>query len=35
MVDARYILFVIDKFAGAKNIIEELEIIDSKPIKKK
>jgi hypothetical protein len=27
MVDARYILFVIDKFAGAQNIINELKII--------
>ncbi len=26
-VDARYVLFIIDKFAGAKNIIEELTII--------
>jgi hypothetical protein len=25
-VDARYILFIIDKYAGAKNIIDELEI---------
>jgi hypothetical protein len=27
MVDARYILFIIDKYAGAKNLIEELKII--------
>lgn len=27
MVDARYILFIIDKFAGAQNIIDELKII--------
>ncbi len=33
MVDARYILFVIDKYAGAKNIINELKIIY--PIEKK
>jgi hypothetical protein len=33
MVDARYILFIIDKFAGAKNLIEEMKII--KPKKKK
>ena len=26
MVDARYILFIIDKFAGAKNLIEEMTI---------
>jgi len=28
-VDARYILFIIDKFAGASHIIEELTLIDS------
>lgn len=33
MVDARYVLFIIDKFAGAKNIINELKIIA--PAKKK
>jgi hypothetical protein len=33
MVDTRYILFIIDKFAGAKNIINELKIIA--PAKKK
>ena len=33
MVDARYVLFIIDKFAGAKNIINELKIIY--PTKKK
>jgi hypothetical protein len=33
MVDARYILFIIDKFAGAQNIIDELKIIQ--PAKKK
>lgn len=33
MVDARYILFIIDKYAGAQNIINELKII--KPEKKK
>jgi Peptidase S46 len=33
MVDARYILFIIDKYAGAKNLIDELKIIY--PIKKK
>jgi hypothetical protein len=27
MVDTRYILFVIDKFAGAKNLIEEITIV--------
>ena len=29
MVDIRYVLFVIDKFAGADNIIKELKIISS------
>ncbi len=33
MVDARYVLFIIDKFAGAQNIINELKIIY--PAKKK
>lgn len=33
MVDARYILFIIDKYAGAKNLIDELKIIY--PAKKK
>jgi len=35
MVDTRYILFIIDKFANAKNIIEELNIVfpKSKKIK--
>jgi len=33
MVDSRYILFIIDKYAGAKNIINELKIIQ--PTKKK
>ena len=28
VVDARYILFIIDKYAGAKNIIDELNIIE-------
>ena len=27
MVDARYILFIIDKFAGAKNLINEMKIV--------
>jgi len=27
MVDTRYILFIIDKFAGAKNLIEEMNIV--------
>lgn len=33
MVDARYVLFIIDKFAGAKNIINELKIIQPTPKK--
>jgi hypothetical protein len=35
MVDARYILFIIDKYAGAKNLIEEMKIVKSMPKKKK
>ena len=27
-VDVRYVLFIIDKFAGAKNIIDELKIVE-------
>jgi len=30
MVDIRYVLFIIDKFAGAKNIIEELKLVRPK-----
>ncbi len=30
MVDIRYVLFIIDKFAGADNLIKELEIITPK-----
>ncbi|MCF8236085.1 MAG: S46 family peptidase [Bacteroidales bacterium] len=30
-VDIRYVLFIIDKFAGAKNLIEELTIVKEKP----
>jgi peptidase S46-like protein len=33
MVDIRYVLFVIDKYAGAKNLIEEMKLV--KPEKKK
>lgn len=32
-VDIRYVLFLIDKFAGAKNLIRELTIVDKKPVK--
>ena len=30
-VDARYVLFVIDKYAGATNLINELDIRKSEP----
>ena len=30
MVDARYILFIIDKFAGAKHLIEEMQLVHPK-----
>ncbi len=30
MVDIRYVLFVIDKYAGAKNLIDELKIVNQK-----
>jgi hypothetical protein len=30
MVDIRYVLFIIDKFAGAENLIKELKIITAK-----
>ncbi len=32
-VDARYLLFIIDKFAGATNLIEEMNIISERPKK--
>ena len=35
MVDARYVLFIIDKYAGAKNIINELKLVHPKKNKKK
>jgi hypothetical protein len=31
MVDVRYVLFIIDKYAGAKNIISELNLVSNKP----
>ncbi len=34
MVDARYILFVIDKYAGAKHLIDEIKIVKPKETKK-
>ncbi|WP_310991028.1 S46 family peptidase [Aequorivita marina] len=30
MVDARYILFIIDKYAGAKNLIDEMKLVHPK-----
>lgn len=30
MVDMRYVLFIVDKFAGAKNIIAELKLVSKK-----
>jgi len=33
MVDVRYILFVIDKYAGAKHLVDEMKLV--KPKKKK
>jgi hypothetical protein len=30
MVDIRYVLFIVDKFAGAKNIISELKLVGKK-----
>jgi hypothetical protein len=30
MVDARYILFIVDKFAGARNLIEEMTLVHPK-----
>lgn len=35
MVDIRYVLFIMDKYAGAKNLIEELKIVHPKMKKKK
>ncbi len=35
MVDARYVLFIIDKYAGAKNIINELKLVHPKESKNK
>ena len=34
MVDARYILFIIDKYAGAKHLIDEMKIVYPKQNKK-
>uniref|UniRef100_UPI0023F49274 S46 family peptidase n=1 Tax=Flavobacterium filum TaxID=370974 RepID=UPI0023F49274 len=35
MVDIRYVLFVVDKYAGAKHLIEEMKIVHPKQKKKK
>lgn len=35
MVDARYILFIIDKYAGAKNLIDEMKLVHPKKDDKK
>ncbi|PLX03265.1 MAG: serine protease [Marinilabiliales bacterium] len=32
-VDIRYVMFIIDKFAGAQNIIDELTIVNKRPCK--
>ncbi len=34
MVDARYVLFIIDKYAGAKNLIAEMQLVNPKTSKK-
>ena len=31
-VDIRYVMFIIDKFAGANNLIEEMTIVTEKPV---
>ncbi len=33
-VDIRYVLFVVDKFAGATNLIEEMTLVKERPMKK-
>jgi hypothetical protein len=35
MVDIRYVLFIMDKYAGAKNLIDELKLVHPKMQKKK
>ncbi len=35
MVDARYVLFIVDKFAGATNLIEEMKLVKGQKKKKK
>jgi hypothetical protein len=31
-VDIRYVLFIIDKFAGAKNLIDEMTVVKERPL---
>lgn len=31
-VDIRYVMFIIDKFAGAKNLIEEMTLVTERPV---
>ena len=31
-VDARYLLFIIDKFAGAKHLVEEMKLVKTEPM---
>ena len=31
-VDIRYVMFIIDKYAGAKNLIKEMKLIENKPV---
>ncbi len=31
-VDIRYVMFIIDKYAGAKNIIDEITLVDERPV---
>ena len=33
-VDIRYVLFIIDKYAGAKNLIDEMTLVKTKPVLK-
>jgi hypothetical protein len=32
-VDIRYVMFIIDKFAGAKNLVDEMTIVKETPSK--
>ena len=34
-VDVRYILFIIDKFAGATHLVDEMTLVKAEPTKKK